>query len=161
MTHYHTICGVLAGALVAAAAGCDGRDPDLPRLVPVAGTVTLDRDPLSGAMVTFVPCGGTRGRGATGYTDEQGRYQLRAPDGHLGVPVGEYRVIVTKLVMPDGSDFPIDSGIAPIDSPARQILPSRYSDERQTILTATVPDDGGTFDFPLVSDRGTTVQGCE
>jgi hypothetical protein len=136
---------------MAMAAGCGGRDPNLPKLVPVDGTVTLDREPLSGTMVTLVPTGNTRGRGATGYTDEQGRYELRAPDGRAGVPVGEYRVMITKLVMPDGSDFPVNSEMAPMDSPARQVLPARYSDDRQTVLRATIPDGGDTIDFPLTS----------
>jgi hypothetical protein len=149
--HRHTRFGLLV-LFTAALTACSGRNSGLPQLVPVSGTVTLDQEPLSGAMVAFIPSGNTRGQGATGYTDEQGRYELRAADGREGAPAGEYRVIVTKLVMPDGSDFPIDAGIAPMDSPARQILPARYSDDRQTILTAVVPERGGTADVPLVSE---------
>ncbi len=76
---------------------------------------------------------------------------MRAPDDRAGVPVGEYRVTIIKLEMPDGSDFPANSDIAPMDSPARQILDDRYSDDRQTILTATVPVGGDEIDFPLES----------
>jgi len=35
--------------------GC--RDANLPELVPVGGTVTLDREPLSGGLVQFLPLG--------------------------------------------------------------------------------------------------------
>jgi hypothetical protein len=148
--HGRTLVGILS-ILITTTSGCGGRDSRLPQLVPVEGTVTLDGDALSSAMVTFFPTGDTRGRGATGYTNEEGRYELRAPDGHAGVPVGEYRVTIVKLVMPDGSDFPVDSKIAPMDSPARQILPDTYSDDRQTILTASVPEGGKEIDFPLAS----------
>lgn len=144
-------CCCWIGLLLATVTGCGGRDANLPPLVPVEGTVTLDQKPLSGAMLTFLPTGATRGGGATGYTDQAGNYELQSPDGRAGVPVGEYRVIVTKLVMPDGSDFPVNSEIAPMDSPARQVLPDRYSDDRQTKLTATVPERGDTINFALAS----------
>jgi hypothetical protein len=162
--HRYTRFGLLA-LLAASHTGCGGHNAGLPKLVPVSGRVTLDHKPLSGAMVAFIPAGNTRGRGATGYTDAQGRYELHDPEGQKGAPAGEYRVIVTKLLMPDGSDFPLDSGVAPIDSPARQILPARYSDDRQTTLKALVGDQGGTLDFALESepvragDRGGPVFG--
>ncbi len=53
--------------------------------------------------------------------------------------------------MPDGSDFPLDSDVAPMDSPAKEVLPGIYSDMDQTTLKATVPEGGGTIDFALKS----------
>ena len=44
--------------------------------------------------------------------------------------MGEYRVVITKMVMPDGSDF-LPSAVPPIDSPAKQVLPAKYSVARQ------------------------------
>ena len=90
--------------------------------MPVSGTVTLDGKPLSGVMVSFIPTGSTRGTGAGGYTDKAGKYELTATHGGKGTPVGEYRVLAAKLVMPDGSDFPVGSNIPPIDSPAKQVF---------------------------------------
>lgn len=142
---------LLVGLLVGATVGCGGRKSNHPPLVPVSGTVTMDDKPLSGAIVTFVPSGSTRGDGANGFTDASGKYELVYRGNDKGVPTGEYRVVVTKLLMPDGSDFPIDSEVSPMDSPAKQVLPVRYSDVDQTTLTANVPEAGGTIDFPLKS----------
>jgi len=134
-------------------AGCGGGAADLPELVPAGGKVTLDGAPLAGAQVTFVPVGTTRGNDVNGYSDEAGRYELESRHG-AGAPVGEYRVVITKLVMPDGSDFPVDSDVPPMDSPARQILPPQYSDFDQTVLKATVPQGGShRLDFALEADR--------
>lgn len=137
--------------LALAAAGCS--KPTGPPLVSVGGTVTLDSKPLSGAQVAFVPTGSTPGQDARGYTDKEGRYKVISRHG-TGAPVGQYRVAISKLVMPDGSDFPLDSDVGPADSPARETLPPRYQDLQQTVLTATVPE-GGTdkLDFALKTGR--------
>lgn len=63
--------------------------------VPVAGTVTLDGEPVAGAKVTFIPAG--PGIPATGTTDATGRYELRIGSGRTGVPLGRYGVTVSKL----------------------------------------------------------------
>ncbi len=141
----------VACLLILVVVGCGGRDPNLPKLVPVEGTVTLDGKPLGGTSVTFIPTGTTRGNGAMGYTDAEGKYKLSDPRGGEGSPAGEYRVTCNKLVMPDGTDFPMNSDIPPMDSPAREVLPLIYSDMDETTLTFTVPEAGGTADFELKS----------
>jgi len=137
--------------LVIVTVGCGGTNANLPPLVPVSGTVTLDGELLCGAVVRFVPVGSTRGTGAGGHTDESGKYELVSRHGGNGAAVGEYRVVITKLVMPDGSDFPLDSEVPPIESPAKDILPPAYHDMKQTPLKATVPEGGTTVDFALFS----------
>ena len=129
--------------------GCGGSASDQPKLMPVRGMVVLDGKPLSGAVVAFDPTGSTHGTGAYGHTDKAGKYELATRSGGKGSPVGDYRVVVTKLVMPDGSDFPANSKVAPIDSLAKQILPARYGMIGQTMLRATVRDGANTIDFPL------------
>jgi len=100
-------------------------------------------------MVTFVPTGATRGPVAEGRTDPQGRYELASQQGRGAAP-GAYRVTIMKLVMPDGSDYTPEAGVGPADSPARQVLPPRYSDLQRTTLTATVPEEGSSsLDFAL------------
>jgi hypothetical protein len=138
-------------ALMVVVAGCGGNTPVLPKLMPVGGTVTLDGKPLSGAAVTFIPTGSTRGIGANGHTDKAGKYEIVTNRGGKGTPEGTYKVLIAKLVMPDGSDFPVNSNIAPIDSPARQILPAFYSEVHQTVLAATVQEGPNSIDFPLSS----------
>jgi len=136
---------LLASAMVA---GCGGRDPDLPPLVPVDGTVRLDGQPLSHATVTFYPVGQTRGVGGAAYTDENGRYEAES-GSEKGLPAGQYRVFVSKLVMPDGSPYSAKEGVPPMESDAREAVPLRYTDMDQSPLEATVPRAGGTIDFEL------------
>jgi hypothetical protein len=135
--------------------GCGGGPKaDLPKLVPVSGTVTLDNKPLSGATVTFVPVGSTRGRGCYGGTDADGRYELMYDAKHKGAPSGEFAVTCSKFVMPDGSDFPRDSKVSPWESNAKELLPPCYSQDGMSELKATVPPDGGkNLDFKLTSKR--------
>jgi hypothetical protein len=137
--------------LTLAIAGCEGRDPSLPDLVPVTGTVTLDDKPLSNASLQFIPSGSTVGTGSGGATDAEGKYTLRTAHDGVGAPVGEYRVLISKYKRPDGSDFPLDSPEGPMDAGADESLPPQYSDPEKSTLTATVPAGGGTIDFPLKS----------
>ena len=135
--------------LVVLIVGCSRNDSTMPKLATVDGTITLNGKPLSGATVSFVPTGATRGTGANGYTDKAGKYELKTRSGDKGATPGEYRIVVTKMVMPDGSDLSLDSTVAPINSPAKQILPARYSMRDKTILRATVGDRASIIDFPL------------
>jgi hypothetical protein len=113
------------------------------------GTVTLDGKPVTGALVTFIPTGSTRGKGAYGVTDASGRYELAEDGSSKGVPAGEYRVVCNKWVMPDGSDLPRDSKVAPDEAGAKEFFPRKYSSEAETELRATVSASGGTIDFKL------------
>lgn len=140
--------GLSVGVLVVACAGCGG-GPSLPDTVPVSGKVTLNGQPLADASVTFVPTGTTRGDGGFGTTAADGRYELRYLRGGAGVPAGTYRVVISKRAMPDGSPAVEGPDVAPIDSPAREVLPPKYSHEEYTTLSATVPAGGGTIDFQL------------
>ena len=142
----------MAGLMLAIARGCGGgRDPSLPDLMPVSGTVTLDGEPLANALITFLPVGSTRGQSCYGVTDPSGRYELMENERVKGAPEGEFSVLVNKWVMPDGSDFPRDSTVSAMDAGAVELLPPRYSAEGLSQLTATVTASGGTIDFELTS----------
>ena len=87
----------LAAAALACLVGCGGE-----RYAPVAGTVTLDGQPLADAKLVFEPVGGESGNAAGkpsyGRTDEAGRYTLTCPiAGTDGAAVGEHRVRVVTL----------------------------------------------------------------
>jgi hypothetical protein len=142
--------GLVLGWMVAVLAGCAGRDPNLPKLEPVSGTVTLDGRPLASASVVFVPIGKTRGTVAVGTTGPDGKYELKSR-GEPGVPAGEHRVVVSKLVMPDGSDFPANAEVPPIESNAQEMLPPQYSDYENSTLKQTVPEGGATINIALTS----------
>jgi len=133
--------------------GCGGSKGDLPPVVPVSGTVTLDGKPLANAGIVFIPTGQTRGGTFSGATDENGHYELLDRESRKGTTVGEFKVICNKWVLPDGKDFPKDSKVSPLESNAKELLPPRYSNEAQTQLKATVPAGGTTVNFELKTRR--------
>ena len=140
-----SVCLLLAVVL----SGCGGVSDSRPPVMPVKGTVLLDGKPLSGAMISFIPIGETRGAGGGARTDTAGRYELTSAHGDKGAPLGQYKVIVSKSVMPDGSDYHVESMPPPIQSTVRQILPSKYTNPSSTVLKATIRDGVNTIDLPL------------
>jgi len=140
-------------ALVLLLTGCDS-EPAGPPLAPVEGTVTLDGKPLGAADLMFVPQGETQGQGGVAQTDKEGKFALLSQDRkHKGAPVGSYRVIINKLIKPDGTDFVPDPTAGPMDTGGfRELLPAAYSDMGKTQLEATVPEGGAkNLEFKLSS----------
>jgi len=122
--------------------------------VPVEGTITLDGKPLRAADLMFVPQGDTQGQGGVAQTDKEGKFTLLSQDRkHNGAPVGSYRVIINKLVRPDGTDFVPDPKAGPMDTGGfRELLPAAYSDIGLTQLEAAVPEGGAkNLEFKLSS----------
>lgn len=127
---------------------CGCATPVDPSLVPVSGTVTADGQPLANATITFIPMDGTPGFGGVGKTDAAGRYTLAGSrDNAPGIPPGEYRVAISKRLMPDGSEMPPNT--PPMESAAKESLPVTYSNPATTQLTAKVQPGGGPIDFAL------------
>ena len=131
--------------------GCGG--PSGPTLHPVAGHVTMDGTPLSGARVLFIPQGDTQGHGGDGVTGANGEYEITAARlNSKGLPAGTYKIVVTRQRMPDGSIPPPD--VPPIESDAKETVPEPYSDFRNTPFTATVkPGESTPFDFRVDTDK--------
>jgi hypothetical protein len=138
---------ICAGALLAGAVGCGGPSDGL----AVTGTVTLDGRPLPDAVVTFYPEGATGGLGGSGTTGPDGTYALTSARGGTGIAAGEYKVIVSRPLRPDGS--PPDPHTPPIESDARETLPPIYSDRDASELKATVSKDAKVHDFALQAPR--------
>ena len=136
-----------------ASGGCTpAANPNFPELVPVDGTVSMDGAPLANASVVFIPAGATQGGPSYGLTDEGGRYALEYQAGQKGAPVGEFKVVCSKWVMPDGSDYVgVPGGPSPMDAGAKELLPAKYSEEYQTTLKATIPPGGGTINLEVTS----------
>ena len=82
-------------------------------------------------------------------TKATGEYTLTGSRGGTGVCPGNFKVVVSKLVLPDGGEIPEKSTKSPMELKASETLPPHYSQPEKTILTASVPADGGTIDFPL------------
>ena len=74
---------------------------------------------------------------------------LGSRDGSNGVPPGNYRVVISKRLMPNGTDVPADDTTPPMASPAKESLPPTFSSVTSTTLSATVPATGGPVDFQL------------
>jgi hypothetical protein len=142
--------------VLAAAAGCSEATPEGPpdafgpsRMVPVGGSVTLDRQPLANAVVTFMP---EQGATFVGETDDEGHYELAGYD-RRGAPPGRYKVAVSYLVSADGEPQGLEfrSGLTmpPSMLSAREQLAREYSDLGRTRLAARVGPEGGRFDFEV------------
>lgn len=133
--------------------GCGGSGEEGPEILPVTGVITLDSEPLADADVTFFPVGETLGIGGFGRTDSEGKFELQYNRGGMGAPAGEYRVQVSQRVMPDGSPVPADDDTPPIESPAVEKLPRKYSDPDNSQLKATVTESETPIKFELESKK--------
>src|SRR4051812_14389733 len=80
--------------------GCGGSSDGL---VSASGTVTLDDQACSRAVVTFIPQEGTPGNGGTGQTDASGKFAIMTPQGKKGLMPGKYKVTVSLRLNDDGT----------------------------------------------------------
>lgn len=107
-----------------------------PSLVPVEGVVTLDGELLPDAAVTFKHV--ETGVSATGTTDQQGRFQLRASNNGDGALPGLYEIVV-MCVEYEGVSEATDGieggggGLTEI-----WITPKRYASAKTSGLTTEV-----------------------
>jgi hypothetical protein len=123
---------VLGLVLVALIAGCSTSSGDLPDLAQVSGTVTLDGQPLSKASVLFESA---NGHGASGTTDENGRYELYFTGDTKGAEIGANTVRITTVL-----DFP-----TPPDY--EDPIPARYNESSE--LKVTVQPGANIHNFAL------------
>ena len=128
--------GILAIAIgVFTLPGC-GETSTIPKTVEVAGTVTLNSEPLTEGMVNF--SSSSTGDAANAKIGPGGRFFF----GN-GVLPGSYRVTIT----PVGSDTPPAPGVAP---PTLNLeIPTKYNDLATTDLKATVAPGSDEFTFDL------------
>ena len=124
---------------VAALSGCGSSDgPAL--LVPVSGTVLLENQPAAGVGVVFIPAENTKGVGASGATDAEGKFVLLHQSGNAGIEPGTYKVVFSRWRMPDGQ--PIPAGQSAADVGAVDMMPPHYSSPDRTIFTETISESG-------------------
>ncbi len=84
--------GLLIAGFLSAAIGCGSSSGE--PLASVAGKVTQNGQPLSGAIVMFVPESGSGGPSG-GETDANGDFQLKYSTGETGATIGKHRVVIT------------------------------------------------------------------
>jgi hypothetical protein len=135
-------------AVLALISGCGYRRP---ALVRTAGVVTLDGEPVAEATVMLVPIG--RGRAISGVSDKNGRLAFSTYGSRDGVPPGDYRAVVSKLVLTSkaarrvesmrarggGSAEPPDDVMLEFtDDDYRNELPAHYASIDTTDLAVTI-----------------------
>ncbi|MFH1920920.1 MAG: carboxypeptidase-like regulatory domain-containing protein [Planctomycetota bacterium] len=131
--------------------GCSEGGPPPLEVYPVTGTVRLDGEPIGGVSIAFVPDGGAGG-GGFAVSDDAGKFSLKSNDQRDGVPAGKYRVLFTKMTMPDGS--PIPEGEMAADVGAENSLPEIYNDPGSTSITADVKaGENPPLEFDLQSSQ--------
>lgn len=131
------------------AAGCGGSSKDTQKLVPVSGTLKIDGELVSNAIVQFLPEGTTQGDSFYGTTNERGEYKLVSRTGRDGCGIGMYKVIFSKMAMKDGSPIPKDMDA--ITAGATEQIPAKFNNPDKSQVIQEVPEGGKTIDFDLKS----------
>lgn len=146
-----TLLQHLPGMVFVLLAGCGSHGP---QMAEVAGTVTIDGEPLAKAILAFAPESGERV--ASGLTDEEGRYRLSTFSIEDGAIVGKHQVTVTAR----GPHRPARSGLPGTGSslgpklPGIALIPERYFDQNTSGLTAVVEyRKTNEFNFSLSSSE--------
>lgn len=130
-----------------AVTGCGGSGNG-PKTVPVAGTITLNEQPLAGAEVTFA----SENFSAFAKTGPDGRYALvqGAVPGKNRISISKWQGEKLEMNPDEGLDegqlwSEMDAVGAKAQNQPRQLVPSDYQD-----LEYIVPEDGTeTADFRL------------
>jgi hypothetical protein len=122
--------------------GCGSDGPELAR---VQGKVTLDGKPVQGAVVTYVPVGGTA---SYGKTNSKGEYQLMFTDSKYGAMIGSHSVELEVKRIPaselkemkaEGQEVPTEF----VD------IPKKY--RKAGALTAEVKRGSNEINFDMTS----------
>ena len=130
--------------------GCGG-GAEMPefatKLIPVYGQVTGNGSPVVGAAVTFIP-DENKGAVAHAVTDEAGLFDLHTPisgatlEQMQGAIPGKYKVIVSRILMPDGSPIAPDTTEADAMAiGAEETVPLQFSDPERTKLAIVVANE--------------------
>ncbi len=155
MTRFVTI---LFACLVAA--GCDiGPRSDYGKLglISAHGLITLDGEPIEGAVVTFNDL--TNGTFSYGLTDSSGHYRLQLDSEHDGVTPGEKTVEVSTTRKILGLNSEEDAGESSVEKPQKKsektkdMIPECYN--KLSGLKINVSSSQTAYDFDLKSDCST------
>ncbi|HWL08692.1 MAG TPA: hypothetical protein VNQ76_09815 [Planctomicrobium sp.] len=128
------ILSALLMMIVTILPGCGGTPSDRPNLAPVQGVVTLDGNPVEGAIVTFLP---EKGRPSSGVSGKDGHYQLNYIREIMGAALGHHQVQITTVDRSEGA------------APFKELFPAKYNSK--TELTADVVSGKNTINFDLES----------
>lgn len=139
-----------AGSLMLMGCG-GGAEYDGPPRAAVHGTVSLDDQPVTGGLISFIPESPDGQR--AGAAISGGEYSIREGQGPLP---GKYRVEITwkhsaaaaTITGPDGEDEGTDED-AELEAPPEEKIPPQYNSE--STLTAELVAGDNERDFTLTS----------
>lgn len=137
-------------ALLILVSGCARKGPKI-ELVFVSGTANMDNQPLADASIVFIPLKSQQPQPSWGHTDADGNFSLKTSDGSVGAATGPYRIVVSKMVMQDGSPIPAGSQTGGADG--KELIPYPHSDPRQSPHLVEVTKDEVIFDLFLKSEE--------
>jgi hypothetical protein len=120
-------------------------------LVEISGTVTLDGQPLQGAMVHFVDTDQTY---CTGLTDTSGRYRMMLDSRKSGVIPGDKIVRISSRVPAGEGEIDEDPDASSKEQQAEKVPACYNKDSKLRIKVATADS---AMDFDLKSDCSTTT----
>lgn len=147
--HVFTCVALLAGLV--SLSGCESK-PDNPPTFPVTGTVTYKGNPVPNATVSLSPLD-MNIQGASGTTDENGKFEVMTFEPGDGAMPGEYQVrvsayeLVAEPTEAAASEEPLtlEDEEAMYDGqedvePSQNLLPKKYENAATSGLTHTVPE---------------------
>jgi len=136
--------------LIAAWIGCGS---DLPRLYRVAGTVTLDGEPLKAGHVSLFPdgAGSSVSLEVPSGIIKDGNYEILSGK-RSGATAGPYKVVVTATNY-SGDNAPPMGGTA---VPVRSLIDAAFSSRSQTPLAFEVvaQPEAGAYDLQVTNESG-------
>ena len=117
----------------------------------VSGVVTLDAQPVPDAEIVFLLDGEENPTPFLARSDDKGKYKVVGNTGR-GIPTGKYRVVVTKLAMPDRTVLKGENLVlAREQGLLKNILPSVYEEPSTTLLHLTIRRGASSMNLELKS----------
>jgi len=130
-------------------AGCSGSAGK------ITGSVTLDGQPLTQAMLSFAPADKTTKGNNVAETDEEGNFEVKPnPKTRVTLPPGKYNVFITKLVDKEGNvpPPPEDPALPGIHKGLKNMVPRKYAPGSSPVLEVVIkPGDNQLPAFELTS----------
>ncbi|MDR2441685.1 MAG: hypothetical protein LBE12_20165 [Planctomycetaceae bacterium] len=107
---------------------------DFPEIAPCEITVTQEGKPLTDALITLIPQNIVTpyAKGCTGITNETGKASIQTY-GQFGVPLGKYKIIVSKIRDEGGTETIDENGVKiQIDQKVYSYVEKKYTQENST-----------------------------
>ena len=127
---------------------CGCNRSKLKGLVPGAGTITFNDEPVEDALILFAPVNpGSAQRSASAKSGANGSFSLMTLEFGDGIYPGEYKVIAKKTQTTGSADIYVsdeDKRNPELrdDRATIHLLPFQYSDPSMTDLIVTIPPKG-------------------